>query len=73
MQKWNGRAASRAASEAACAAGDDRAEVNGLMVEVPTYRVAQRLLRRAAGPDRPAKDQSALSDVSGEIRTGSDL
>lgn len=34
--------------EAARARGEDRAEVDGLFVEVPTYRAAQRLLRRAA-------------------------
>jgi citrate lyase subunit beta/citryl-CoA lyase len=34
--------------EAARARGEDRAEVDGLFVEVPTYLAAQRLLRRAA-------------------------
>jgi citrate lyase subunit beta / citryl-CoA lyase len=37
-----------AAFEAARARGEDRAEVDGLFVEVPTYGAAQRLLRRAA-------------------------
>ena len=37
-----------AAFEAARARGEDRAEVDGLFVEVPTYLAAQRLLRRAA-------------------------
>jgi citrate lyase subunit beta/citryl-CoA lyase len=37
-----------AAFEAARARGEDRAEVEGLFVEVPTYLAAQRLLRRAA-------------------------
>ena len=37
-----------AAFEAARARGEDRAEVDGLFVEVPTYQAAQRLLRRAA-------------------------
>jgi citrate lyase subunit beta/citryl-CoA lyase len=36
-----------AAFEAARARGEDRAEVDGLFVEVPTYLAAQRLLRRA--------------------------
>lgn len=37
-----------AAFEAARAEGRDRAPVDGLMVEVPTYRAAKRLLARAA-------------------------
>jgi citrate lyase subunit beta / citryl-CoA lyase len=37
--------------EAARARGQDRAEVDGLFVEVPTYLAAQRLLRRAAALD----------------------
>ncbi|OYU48764.1 MAG: CoA ester lyase [Rhizobiales bacterium PAR1] len=36
------------AFEAARAAGLDRVDVDGLMVEVPTYRAAKRLLTRAA-------------------------
>jgi len=35
------------AFEAARARGEDRVEVDGLMVEVPTYFSAQRLLARA--------------------------
>jgi citrate lyase subunit beta/citryl-CoA lyase len=34
--------------EAARVRGEDRAEVDGLFVEVPTYLAAQRLLKRAA-------------------------
>lgn len=53
-----------AAFEAARAQGLDRAEVDALMVEVPTYLAAKRLLARAtelaqAGsiiPQRPARE-----------------
>ncbi|RAI56162.1 HpcH/HpaI aldolase/citrate lyase family protein [Roseicella frigidaeris] len=49
-----------AAFEAARARGEDRAEVDGLFVEVPTYLAAQRLLRRAAAlRAAPSPDSSA--------------
>jgi citrate lyase subunit beta/citryl-CoA lyase len=44
-----------AAFEAARAAGRDRAEVDGLLAEVPTYAAALRLLARAAELDQASR------------------
>ncbi|HSC62205.1 MAG TPA: hypothetical protein VLD35_01110, partial [Caldimonas sp.] len=43
--------------EAARARGEDRALVEGLWVEVPTYRNAQRLVARARRLTRPADSE----------------